>query len=102
MEEPLFRPIKNNTTKQLRKTISPRSVLRDVVQLYAQATGLAQEVQGLCTHSLRATGATNALDHGADIAEVQVWLGHADISTTRLYDHRRRRPEESPTFRVRY
>jgi integrase/recombinase XerD len=102
LDGPLFRPLKNNTNKKLRKTINPRSVLRDVVQHYAQAIGLAQEVQGLCTHSLRATGATNALDHGADIAEVQVWLGHADISTTRLYDHRRRRPEESPTFRVRY
>ena len=99
---PLFRPVKNNTTKQLRKSLSPRAVLRDVVQLYAKETGLSHEVKGLCTHSLRATGATNALEHGADIAEVQIWLGHADISTTRLYDHRRRRPEESPTFRVRY
>lgn len=102
MDGPLFRPVKNNTTKKMRKPISPRAVLRDVVQLYARATGLSLEVQGLCTHSLRATGATNALEHGADIAEVQVWLGHADISTTRLYDHRRRRPEESPTFRVRF
>jgi integrase/recombinase XerD len=102
LEGPLFRPIKNNTTKQLRKPLDPRSVLRDVVRYYAQEIGLAQEVRGVCTHSLRATGATNALDHGADIAEVQTWLGHADISTTRLYDHRRRRPEESPTFRVRY
>lgn len=102
LDGPLFRPVKNNTTRQLRKPLNPRSVLRDVVRHYAQAIGLVQEVQGICTHSLRATGATNALDHGADIAEVQVWLGHADISTTRLYDHRRRRPEESPTFRVRF
>lgn len=102
LDGPLFRPVKNNTTKKLRKTISPRSVLRDMVQQYAQEIALAQEMQGLCTHSLRATGATNALDHGADIAEVQAWLGHADISTTRLYNHRRRRPEESPIFRVRY
>ncbi len=36
------------------------------------------------------------------LAEVQEWLGHVNISTTRMYDHRRRRPEESPTFRVRY
>src|SRR2546430_3964093 len=86
LEGSLFRPVKNNTTKKLRKTISPRSVLRDVVQHYAQAIGLAQEVQGLYTHSLRATGATNALDHGADIAEVQMWLGHAASSITRLYD----------------
>jgi hypothetical protein len=73
LEGPLFRPVKNNTTKQLRKLISPRSVLRDMVQQYAQKIGLAKEAQGLCTHSLRVTGATNALDHGADSAEVQMW-----------------------------
>jgi len=53
-------------------------------------------------HSLRATAATNALDHEADIAKVQEWLGHANISTTRTYDHRRTRPEDSPTFKVAY
>ena len=40
-------------------------------------------------HALRATAATNALDHEADIAKVQEWLGHANIATTRIYDHRR-------------
>jgi len=44
--------------------------------------------------------ATNALDHAADIAKVQEWLGHANIATTRIYDHRRTRPEDSPTFKV--
>ncbi|MDH3663351.1 MAG: integrase, partial [Alphaproteobacteria bacterium] len=38
----------------------------------------------------------------ADIAKVQEWLGHAHIGTTRLYDRRKSRPEDSPTFRVRY
>jgi integrase/recombinase XerD len=33
---------------------------------------------------------------------VQEWLGHANIATTRIYDHRRRRPEDSPTFKVAY
>lgn len=53
-------------------------------------------------HALRATAATNALDHQADIAKVQEWLGHANISTTRLYDRRQSRPEDSPTFKVAY
>jgi hypothetical protein len=38
----------------------------------------------------------------ADIAKVQEWLGHANVLTTRLYDLRKTRPEDSPTFRVRY
>jgi integrase len=46
--------------------------------------------------------ATNALDHQADIAKVQGRLGHANIGTTRIYDHRRTRPEDSPTFKVVY
>ena len=34
--------------------------------------------------------------------KVQEWLGDANVSTTRLYDRRRSRPEDSPTFRVAY
>jgi integrase len=37
-----------------------------------------------------------------DIAKVQDWLGHANVSTTRIYDHRKTRPEDSPTFKVSY
>jgi integrase/recombinase XerD len=36
------------------------------------------------------------------LAKVQEWLGHANIATTRIYDHRRTRPEDSPTFKVAY
>jgi integrase len=43
-----------------------------------------------------------ALDHQADIAKAQEWLGHSNIATTRLYDHRKTRPEDSPTFKVSY
>lgn len=71
-----------------------------MLKRYATAAGV--HVDGLCLHALRATAATNALEHSADIAFVQSWLGHANISTTRLYDRRRSRPEDSPTFRVRY
>ena len=48
------------------------------------------------------TAATNALEHAVDIAKVQEWLGHGNIATTRLYDRRRIRQEQSPTFQVAY
>lgn len=51
---------------------------------------------------MRATAATNARDNGVDIAKVQEWLGHANIATTSIYDHRKTRPEDSPTFKVSY
>jgi integrase/recombinase XerD len=99
---PLFRPVKNNVTGQLERPLNPNSVYRNIVQKYGLATGVSAQVNGLCVHSLRATAATNALSHEADIAKVQEWLGHANVSTTRLYDRRKTRPEDSPTFRVRY
>jgi len=38
-------------------------------------------------------------NHSPDEEE---WLGHANVSTTRLYDRRKMRPHDSPTFRVRH
>ena len=55
---------------------------------------------GRLKHSLSLRA--DALDHQADIAKVQEWLGHANIATTRMYDHRKTRPEDSPTFKVAY
>jgi integrase/recombinase XerD len=68
----------------------------------ATAEGIAAEAVGVCVHSMRATAATNALSNEADIAKVQEWLGHANVSTTRLYDRRKTRPEDCPTFHVKY
>jgi integrase/recombinase XerD len=102
LDSPLFRPVQNNRTGTLDRPLDPGSVYRNIVGKYSRATGLAGEVNGLCVHSLRATAATNALSHDADIAKVQEWLGHANISTTRLYDRRNTRPEDSPTFHVKY
>ncbi len=71
------------------------------VRYYAKKIGVG-DIERLGAHALRATAATNALDHEADIAKVQEWLGHANIATTRLYDRRKHRPEDSPTFKVVY
>ena len=92
----LFRPIRNNRTGRLERAITADGVYR-LVRAYSAELGFE-----IGAHALRATAATNALDHQADIAKVQEWLGHANIATTRIYDHRRTRPEDSPTFKVAY
>jgi site-specific recombinase XerD len=96
----LFRPVKNNVTGSLEGTLTPHAVYACIVRHYGRKIGL--EGARLGPHALRATAATNALDHEADIAKVQEWLGHANISTTRVYDRRKMRPEDSPTFKVVY
>ena len=92
----------NNRTGTLNTHLDPGSVYRNIVRKHGQQTGINAEVVGLCVHSLRATAATNALSNEADIAKVQDWLGHANVSPTRLYDRRDSKPEDSPTFHVKY
>jgi integrase/recombinase XerD len=102
LDSPLFRPVTNNRTGTLDKHLDPGSIYRNIVMKYAKATGISGEAIGVCVHSMRATAATNALSNEADIAKVQEWLGHANVSTTRLYDRRKSKPEDSPTFHVKY
>lgn len=94
----LFRPASNNTRG------GGASITADGVykMLASYAATLKIDIAGFGPHALRATAATNALEHEADIAKVQEWLGHANIATTRIYDRRKMRPEDSPTFKVMY
>jgi integrase/recombinase XerD len=92
----LFRPVKNNRTGTLENALTPDAVYK-LVKAYSAELGF-----DIGAHALRATAATNALDHQSDIAKVQEWLGHSNIATTRIYDHRKTRPEDSPTFKVNY
>lgn len=95
----LFRPLKNPVDGDLEKALSGDAIFK-IVRSYAMKLGL--DAKAICVHGLRATAATNALDHQADIAKVQEWLGHSSIATTRLYDRRKTKPEDSPTFKVNY
>jgi integrase len=45
-------------------------------------------------HSLRATTATLLLDAGVDIIKVEELLGHRYVTTTQIYDKRRRSTKE--------
>jgi integrase/recombinase XerD len=92
----LFRSVSNNSKNGLGKAITADGIYK-IVRAYSTELGFT-----IGAHALRATAATNALDHQADIAKVQEWLGHANIATTRIYDHRKTRPEDSPTFKVNY
>ncbi len=91
--------MRNNRTGKLDEAITGDGIYK-MAKLYATSAGI--RVEGLCLRALRTTAATNALEHNADIAYVQVWLGHANISTMRLFDRRRSRPQDCPTFRVSY
>lgn len=100
---PLFRPLKNpRGGGRLDVALSPGKIDSAVVRFYCRQLGIGENGTGYGPHACRATAATHALDHGADIAKVQKWFGHSNIATTRGYDRRRSRPEDSPTFRMAY
>ncbi len=89
----LFRPVRNNRTGHLGQMITPDGVYK-LVRACSAAMGFQIGAQ--------MTAAANALDDQADIAKAQEWLGHVNIATTPIYDHRRTRPEDSATFKVAY
>ncbi len=63
--------------------LSRRQIQRDVTAALQAAAG----GEPLTTHSLRHTFATHLLDRGADLVSVKEMLGHASLSTTRIYTH---------------
>ena len=97
-EAPLFTAIAGERSG--RDALTSDAVYK-LVRRYALAAGLASR-RRLSPHALRSTAATNALEHGADLKQVQQWLGHSKIETTRIYDHRESRVQDSPSFKVDY
>lgn len=93
---PLFRRLTEKSDVKVGRHMTTDAIYK-IIRHYSGILGFPIGV-----HSLRATAATNALDHDADIKKVQEWLGHANISTTQIYDRRRSKPEDSPTFKVTY
>lgn len=97
---PLFRPVSHHLATDPGRGLTPSGVYSEVVKKYMTPLGITGDNMG--PHALRATAATCALENQADIAKVQEWLGHANISTTRVYDRRESRAEQSPTFKIAY
>lgn len=82
----------------MRRFLDPDLIDR-MVRKYAHAIGMQR---GFSAHSTRATFITRALDNGASLEEVQRAAGHADATTTKLYDRRGYNPEKSASFFASY
>jgi integrase/recombinase XerD len=99
IEGPLFRPVRGNREGQDERRHLHPDVIDRILRKYAKRIGLDR---GYSAHSMRATFITTALDNGASLEDVQSAAGHADPSTTKLYDRRGYNPEKSASFFANY
>jgi site-specific recombinase XerD len=107
---PLFRPLLNARSKKLGRGRMDEATMYRLIQSYigrlAGAKKRADDSESqnhrhiYTPHSLRATTATLLLDAGVDIRKVQDLLGHRHITTTQIYDKRRRRTSESASHEM--
>jgi integrase/recombinase XerC len=103
---PLFRPRLNPRSKKLAATHMEESTMYRLIMSYLERLPGAMVEDVLpdgrtvrrciySPHTDRATCATLLLDAGVDIRAVQDLLGHRHITTTQIYDKRRRSTKES-------
>lgn len=108
---PLFRPRSSSKSEDLApRRITERSMSRLLMAYLERLPGAMHEVElptgekvrqcHYSPHSLRATTATLLLDSGVPIEEVQDLLDHKHITTTQIYDKRRRSVRDSASHKV--
>ena len=108
---PLFRPRRHSHTEELATgTMDPRTmwvILKRYLSTVPNALRERKLPSGekimecvYTPHSLRATAATLLLDAGVDIMEVKELLGHRHVTTTQIYDKRRRAAREGASHKM--
>jgi site-specific recombinase XerD len=83
---PLFRSMVRRSGQPSEMGMTANDILR-MLKRRLRAAGLPDQV--FKCHSLRASTATNLLEQGVELSDVQFLLGHSDPRTTKLYDRRR-------------
>lgn len=102
----LFRPRLNPRSEKLADTsMDDRTMYRIILSYLEKLPGAMKDEQlpdgsvvRMCIytpHSIRATTATLLLDVEVDISKVKELLGHRHVTTTQIYDKRRRTTAES-------
>ncbi len=108
---PLFRPRRHSHTEELAATgMEPRTMWTVLKEYLSQLPNAMRERElpdgtkvmdcVYTPHSLRATAATLLLDSGVDIMEVKELLGHRHVTTTQIYDKRRRAAREGASHKM--
>ncbi|MEM9365673.1 MAG: tyrosine-type recombinase/integrase [Planctomycetota bacterium] len=108
---PLFRPRTGPRSSQLANKRLTEAGMHKIVRGYLEqlpgamvsdedADGKVTKRCVYSTHSLRATTATLLLDAGVDTCKVQELLGHRHVTTTQIYDKRRRAASDSASHDV--
>lgn len=94
---PLFRRQYNSRCRRLGESSFRPQGMYLIVQSYLDQL---QSGGRFTPHSIRATTATLLLGAGVDISKVQELLGHRHITTTQIYDKRRRQTSEGASHDV--
>lgn len=93
---PLFRPAIGKT-----KTLTAKPIASaDIARMMKRRLRRASISSRYSPHSFRVTVITDLLLHGASLADVQNFAGHADPRTTQLYDRRQRRVTRNLVERI--